>query len=623
VTAARALVGRHAGAAAVGALLLTILVFPAISDNRYYQTIIILSLLLAIMATGWNIISGFAGYVSLGQTVFLGIGAYTTAIFSLRVFGPDEFGQAGANPFYFIPVSAIVAGLFAAAVGPILMRTRGHSFVILTIAFLFVMQLVTLNWTDLTYGNRGLSLPLPTWPREWGNLPFYYIFFGLLLVSVATAWWIRRTKFGMGLVAIREDEDKAASVGVTTPIYKTLAFIASAVWIGAAGGVYAYYLSFIDPRNQFDIVYSVFVVLAVLLGGRGTIWGPVLGAFILEPVNQITNNDFDRWFGSGFWDANVRLIFFGALLGLVILFLPRGIIPSVGDILRRRRQAETAGLVGARFERKPMRVVERGAEEAAQAPAGPLLETRGVRKRFGGVKAVDDVSLAVERGTITALIGPNGSGKTTLFNLIDGTMAPDAGEIWFDGERIDGLAPYRRAHRGIARTFQITRLFRQMTVLENVVAPLRSFSWRGLGADAVSGREAERAHELLEFVGMHRFADHRAGELSYGQGKLVELAQILMLDPKLIMLDEPAGGINPTLIAHMEEMIRELNRQGTTFLIVEHNMPLILGLCRPVCVLARGQRICEGTPDEVQADPAVLDAYLGEDFVLEERAGVS
>jgi branched-chain amino acid transport system permease protein len=188
---------------------------------------------------------------------------------------------------------------------------------------------------------------------------------------------------------------------------------------------------------------------------------------------------------------------------------------------------------------------------------------------------------------------------------------------------VDGLASYRRAHRGIGRTFQITRLFKQMTVLENVVAPLRSFSWRDLGADAVSGPEAERAHELLEFVGMHKFAGHRAGALSFGQGKLVELAQILMLDPTLIMLDEPAGGINPTLIAHMEEMIRELNRQGTTFLIVEHNMPLVLGLCDPVCVLARGQTICQGTPDQVQADAAVLDAYLGEDFVLEQKAGVT
>jgi branched-chain amino acid transport system permease protein len=177
------------------------------------------------------------------------------------------------------------------------------------------------------------------------------------------------------------------------------------------------------------------------------------------------------------------------------------------------------------------------------------------------------------------------------------------------------MSQWSRAHLGIGRTFQITRLFREMTVLENVVAPLRSFSWRQLGADAVSGPEAARGEELLEFVGMHRFAHVRAGALSYGQQKLVELAQVLMLDPRLIMLDEPAGGINPTLIEHMADMIRELNRVGKTFLIVEHNMPFVLGLCDPVHVLARGARLCSGTPAEVQADASVVDAYLGEEYL--------
>jgi branched-chain amino acid transport system permease protein len=201
-------------------------------------------------------------------------------------------------------------------------------------------------------------------------------------------------------------------------------------------------------------------------------------------------------------------------------------------------------------------------------------------------------------------------------------MTPSAGEVWFEGERIDRLPPYRRAHLGLGRTFQITRLFRDMTVLENVVAPLRSFSWGQLNASAMRGDEAERAEELLTFVGMERFRDQKAAALSYGQQKLVELAQVLMLDPKLILLDEPAGGINPTLIARMGEMIRTLNRQGTTFLIVEHNMPFVLGLCDPVLVLARGACICEGAPDSVQKDPLVLDAYLGDDFVLEQPAGV-
>jgi branched-chain amino acid transport system permease protein len=468
------------------------------------------------------------------------------------------------------------------------------------------MQLVTLNWSELTNGNHGLTLPLPLWNRDYQNWPFYYVLLALMLGSIGMSWWIRRSKFGMGLVAIREDENKAASVGVNTPVYKVLAFVASAVWIGAAGAVYAYYLTFIDPRGMFDIVVSVMVVLAVLLGGKGTLWGPILGAFILEPLNEITNNEF----GGGNW----RLIIFGGLLVAVVLLLPQGIIPSVAELVARFRARKTPSLVGGRLER-PIALREVSAAEPPRGTGRTLLTVEGVEKRFGGLRALDACSLTVEEGTITALIGPNGSGKTTLFNVIDRTMPADRGEVSFDGERIDRLPPWSRAHKGLGRTFQITRLFREMTVLENVVAPLRSFSWRQLGADAVSGPEAERANDLLEFVGMERFAAQPAKTLSFGQQKLVELAQILMLDPKLIMLDEPAGGINPTLIEHIAEMIRELNRRGKTFLIVEHNMPLVLSLCNPVLVLAAGSCICSGTPAEVQGDPAVLDAYLGEDYL--------
>ncbi len=590
--------------AAVAAGLLFLAAYPLVSDNLYYQNMIILSLLLAVMGSGWNIISGFTGYVSLGQSAFLGIGAYTTALLSVRVFD-------GASPFLFVPVSAVVAGVFAAVVGAVLMRTRGHAFVILTIAFLFCMQLIVLNWSALTNGNHGVTLPLPQWSRDYQDWPFYYAFLVLLLISVATAWWIRRTKLGLGLLAIREDEGKAGGVGVNTPVYKVLAFVASAVWIGAAGGVYAYYLTFIDPRGMFDIIVSVQIVLAVLLGGRGTLWGPVLGAFVLEPLNETTN----QYFGSG----NERLIFFGGLLALVVLVLPRGIIPSVEEYLARRRGARAPVAVGERLAR-PVSTSAPAEQAPAVGTGRTLLEVMEIEKRFGGIQALSGCSIAVEEGTITALIGPNGSGKTTLFNVIDGTMSRDHGEIWFGGERIDRLHTWERAHRGIGRTFQVTRLFRGISVLENVVAPLHSFSWRQLGTVAVTGPEAERAEELLDFVGMRRYLDRRADELSFGQQKLVELAQVLMLDPKLILLDEPAGGINPTLVSHMAEMIRELNRRGTTFLVVEHNMPLVLGLCDPIHVLARGTCICSGTPEAVQGDSAVLDAYLGDDYLLEREA---
>ena len=449
------------------------------------------------------------------------------------------------------------------------------------------------------------------------NWPFYYALVAILVLQQLMSWWIRRTKLGMGLIAIREDETKAATIGINLPVEKMIAFVASTVLVGMAGAVYGYYLAFIDPRGMFSILISVQLVLSLLIGGRGTLWGPVLGAFLIEPLNEVANNTL----GGG----NARLFLFGGLLVVVVIFMPKGVLPAVEALLAWRRTAGKAGLVGARIGEGGSlpSLSERARPAAEEGSAGrPLLEVRGLSKTFGGLRAVDDCSFVVPEGSVTGLIGPNGSGKTTVFNLIDNTIAADSGEIVFDGARIDGLPSWKRAHRGLGRSFQITRLFGEMTVLENVVAAQRSFSLRQLGRIAVSGREARAAEELLEFVGMRDFRDQTAHALSFGQQKLVELAQVLMLDPKLILLDEPAGGINPVLIERMGEIIRELSSHGTTFLIVEHNMPFVLGLCDPVHVLARGATMASGTPAQIQTDPAVIDAYLGEDF-HDERKVVS
>ena len=335
--AARLLENKRLWRGIVAACAVLLLIYPLISDDLYYQNMIILSLVLAIGAVGLNVIMGFGGYISLGQSAFIGLGAYTVGIATTKI---------GGDPFVWVPVAGVMAALFAALLGLIAMRTRGFAFVIITIAALFILQIVAINWDSLTNGTSGITLPLPRWDIEIQNWPFYYALAGLLGASLLLAWWIRRTKIGTGLLAIREDEDKAATIGINTPVYKIIGFVASAVFLGMAGGIYGYYLAFIDPIGMFDIVISVQIILAVVLGGRGTLWGPVLGAAIIEPLNEFANQQF----GGG----NSRLLIFGGLLALTILLLPKGIIPSVRELLERRAKRGRAALVGARLgERKP------------------------------------------------------------------------------------------------------------------------------------------------------------------------------------------------------------------------------------------------------------------------------
>jgi ABC-type branched-subunit amino acid transport system ATPase component/ABC-type branched-subunit amino acid transport system permease subunit len=595
-----------------GVCLLALLVYPLINPwQPYPQGVMLLGFLLAIQASSWNIISGYAGYISLGHSMFLGLGSYTVAILALRW---------GVNPLWLAPLGGVTAVLVALAIGSVVLRTRGHAFVIITIAMLLAAQIIAVNFKGLTQGSDGITLPLPFWDADYQNIPFYYLFLGLLVLTVLFTAKIRRTKFGTGLVAIREDEGKAASIGVNTTRFKVVGYAASAFFIGVAGGVYAYYLTFLNPVGAFAILGSVVIVLAALTGGKGTLYGPVVGAFIVQLAGEAATV-----YGGG---SQTRVLLFGAALVAVVLFMPAGLLPTVEARWPKRQPqrglavefTDQAGALG----RSPTTTRERALDDVAESVSDNLddnltqdevlLEVRGASKRFGGLVAVDNASLTVRKGSITGLIGPNGSGKTTLFNLITGGMSADSGEVYLQGQRIDRMPPWQRGHLGLGRTFQLTRLFKDMTVQENVVAPLPDSRWRTMFADAVSGPEAIRADELLDIVGLRRFAGERAGALSYGQQKLVELAQVLMLEPRLILLDEPAGGVNPSLLGRLTEVIRELNQRGITFLVVEHNLPLVLALCDPVVVFSRGRPIAEGPAAMIRQDPVVLDAYLGHDW---------
>ena len=242
--------------------------------------------------------------------------------------------------------------------GLVTYRSRGPAFVIITVAFLFLVQFVAIEWVSVTNGTSGLTLPLPDWPEAWGNWPFHLVLVALLGLSLLMTWWIRRTKFGMGLIAIREDEGKAGTIGVNAPVYKLLAFGASALFVGMAGSAYGYYLSFVDPIGMFSIITSALIVLSVILGGRGTLFGPVLGAFIIQPVNNLANDAF----GGG----NARLVIFGGLLVLLVILLPKGILPTIAGLLERARTKGTVGLSGARLNPldRPIAEVEVHAPEA-------------------------------------------------------------------------------------------------------------------------------------------------------------------------------------------------------------------------------------------------------------------
>jgi ABC-type branched-subunit amino acid transport system ATPase component/ABC-type branched-subunit amino acid transport system permease subunit len=587
-------------------LLLLLALFPVLlPDSTYEESVLIACFLLAIMASGWNLISGLAGYVSLGHSVYLGIGMYTGAILSKAW---------GIEPMYLMPLGGIFAAIVAIGVGAIVLRSRSHAFVIITIAVLWSMQLLAQVAKPITGGADGIVVPPPPWAKEFGNIPYYYMFFTVLLLTILLAWFVMNSRLGAGLVAIRNDEGKAASIGINTTLYKITAYALSAIPFGVAGALYGQYLSFVNPIGAFGILTSVILVLAALVGGRGTLWGPVIGGFIIAFANE-----FATVSAGG---VSARVLIMGIVLILVVMFLPAGLLPTISAAIKRRREkGDTVKFIDQTAIANSSTEVDTSAIKARARKSGTdtdnILEVKDIVKTFGGVRAVDGVSLTVERGTITGLIGPNGSGKTTLFNCMTGTFTPTSGSVLLDGENITKDRVWTRAHEGLGRTFQITRLFKSMTVLDNLVAPLEQTSAKQMVAGRYSGEEVDRAREILDFMGLAQFEKQNAAALSFGQQKLVELAQVLMLRPSIILLDEPASGINPTLIEKLANVIRRLNEAGTTVLIVEHNIPLVLSLCSKVHVLAAGQVLTSGTPEEIRNDPLVIEAYLGPDHLLE------
>jgi branched-chain amino acid transport system permease protein len=588
----------------LGAALVGLAAFPLLSGSAYYQNMLILTFLLAIGASGWNIMGGYAGYISLGSSAFIGLGAYTTGILAAK---------HGVSPFVGCFAGGLVCAAGAAVLSLVTRRTRGMYFVIVTFAALELLSVVATTWSGLTGGSQGLALPLPTWSLSYEYWPFYYSLLALLVISVAVSAGVRRSKLGLGLFAIQDDEDKVTGLGVRAGVYKMIAFVLGGTFLGIAGGIYAYDVTFLNTSAVFDIVTSMLIVLSALLGGRGTVWGPVLGAFIIEPLANFTTTNI-----GGANSGSIRLFLFGGLLLAVVLFLPRGVLPSIAAW--RGRTASARGSTDEPpasngLHARDTALVPSSAERSVRRGSN-VLEVRHLGKTFGGLCAVDDVDLEVAGGRVTGLIGPNGSGKTTLFNLIDGTITSRSGRIAVNGRAVERRGRPTRAHAGIGRTYQLPRLFPSLTVVENIVLPERGLSFRRLFLKRVTDAERARSTALLETLGLAAYADVSPAELSYGQRKLIELAQVLWLGPALIMLDEPAAGISPALSRRLADMIRALHREGVGILLVEHDLAFVASLCQDVYVMSSGRIIAHGTVHEISNDEAVMDAYLGDSVAL-------
>lgn len=304
--------------------LIILLLYPLAQQSQYYQHVMIMTMMAAVLSSSWNILGGYAGYTSLGHAAFFGLGGYLVAL---------AHNKYGWHPFVSTWFLAIIVMGVALVLGWISLRTQGSAFVVVTIAMVFIFRLVALNLSSITNGARGLTQPRPgwggvPWSPEFIKIPFHYIMLALLCLTIFVSWRIRQSKFGLGLIAIREDEGKAEAVGINTMLYKVLAFGFSAYFMGVAGGIYSYFFTYIDPQFIFDVFTGVTMVLIALLGGRGTLWGPVLGAFIMEPLGN--------WIVGEFGGTQIHLAIFGGILLGVMLFMPQGILPTITNIIQRR-----------------------------------------------------------------------------------------------------------------------------------------------------------------------------------------------------------------------------------------------------------------------------------------------
>ncbi len=575
--------------------------------SSYWSAVLVMAGIYMLLAMGLNVVVGYAGLLDLGYAGFWAIGAYTTAI----VTGKAPFHPLTLDIWAAMPIAILVTVASGLLLGLVTLRVRGDYLAIVTLGFGEIVRIIANSWDSVTNGPSGITdIAHPNLfgfnfgldPRNYVAL--IWLFIGGLYFVIANLW---RSRIGRAWYAIRQDEEAAEILGVPTFRMKLLAFATGASTAGFAGALYSTYVGYIVPSN-FLLLTAIMILAAVVLGGMSNMKGAMLGAAAVVFLPEIFR-DFEQG----------RFLAFGLILVLTIILRPSGLFP-----LRPQRyrllEAETSSAVGAAVASLTIPAARATLQQTEADGAHPaVLRCNALSKRFGGLVAVDQVSFTVPEGAIFAIIGPNGAGKSTLFNLICGGLVPDEGQAEFLGKSLGGLKPHTIAARGIARTFQLIRLFPAVTVAENVLvgADLRNRGTAlGVAAGSPGARRAEAssraaADAALSFCGIRHLADELAGDLSYGDQRRVEIARALASSPRLLLLDEPAAGMNPTERCKLAELIQKISVHRITVVIVEHDMNLVMGISDEVLVLHRGAVIAAGSPETVQCDQSVIEAYLG------------
>jgi branched-chain amino acid transport system permease protein len=590
---------------------LLLAVVPRLGLPAFYDSLLYLMLHWIVLATSWNILSGYSGYFSFGHGAFFGAGIYTTSTLLARYEWPF---------LWTLPAAALVAAVLGVALGAVVFRVkgvRGELFALLTLAVTFVIGTIVVN-TPLD-GGQGVSLSAVPVPAL-GPTPsstFYLLALAAATATLLIAWWIWASRFGAALFAIHDDEDAAEVIGVPTYRYKLVAFGISCALAGVAGGIHALFLSYVTVGEVFTITVPLTVVLMSVLGGTRHWAGPAVGAVAITALlYSFTAADH----------AVAGKAMSGLILIAAILFMPDGILPRLQRLFRRRIAAATgtdrstaspvaalpalapgAANPSAAAESAGSAHTARAAHAAHASGAGTvLLRVRGLAKSFRGVRALAGVDVEVRQGEILGLLGPNGSGKSTFINVVSGHYLPSAGSIEFEGTDVAGRAAHRIAHAGIARTYQIPRPFAHLSVLENVA--LAALFGAGERSTAQARAEARR---WLAFAGLEQKADDFPADLNLHQRKFLELARALAARPRLVLLDEVLCGLTPGEIDDAVALIRRIRDQGSTIVFVEHVMRAVMALTDRIVVFHHGELLAEGAAVEVMQRPAVMTAYLG------------